>query len=92
MSRLSIGAPALLIGAALLFVGATGPAAALCKPGTPHCIKQGPSLGHFPVTVGNVGDCVGSTNDTCGLKTHAFMVTGGSSTPVHPAGSAGFQQ
>lgn len=85
--------PALLAAATpILLIQTTGPASALCKPGTPHCIKQGPNLGHFGNTVGNAGDCVGTTNDTCGLKTHPYAAGHHAqtvSTNTHPVGSSG---
>ncbi|HUC52019.1 MAG TPA: hypothetical protein VMA30_21740 [Xanthobacteraceae bacterium] len=83
---------ALTVATTILLIQATAPALALCKPGSPHCIKQGPGLGHFGNTVGNAGDCVGTTNDTCGLKTHAYAKGGRSqavSTNMHPSGSSG---
>jgi hypothetical protein len=90
MSRLSIGIFALLLTATpLVLVGTTGPALALCKPGTKHCTTQGPNLGRFQNTVGNAGDCVGTTNDTCGFKTHAARVTPTTPTTPQPTGSAG---
>jgi hypothetical protein len=72
MSRLWTCISALIIATAFLFVGTTEPASALCKPGTPHCTKQGPvcvgQCYRFRVldsdstntnTPGNAGDCVG---------------------------------
>ena len=56
--------------AGFLFVGSTDRASALCNPGTPNCIKRPinyPTRGK--TTLGNAGDCVGTTNDTCGYHT-----------------------
>ncbi len=40
------------------------------KPGDPHCIKAGrTNMTRFKNPVGNSGDCVGITNDTCGYHT-----------------------
>lgn len=72
-SNSKIGTSIILAVAALGLVAASEPALALCNPGTPHCIKQGPNLGRFRNTVGNAGDCVGTTNDTCGFKTHPWF-------------------
>ena len=48
-------------------------ALALCKQGGKNCT---PLSRNHPVrlknTLGNVGNCVGSTNETCGYKTHAM--------------------
>jgi hypothetical protein len=84
MTKLWICISAALIAVSVgsVLVGSTEPAFALCKPGTPHCTKQGNGLGHFGNTVGNAGDCVGTTNDTCGLKTHAYAAH----SPKNPTG------
>ena len=80
----------ILVAATLTVVIASEPALALCNPGTRNCIKQGPNLGHFKNTVGNAGDCVGTTNDTCGLKTHPwFSGRTGNASNLRPTGSAG---
>ena len=72
MSRFWICLPTLLIVAASFFVGMTETASALCKPGSPHCTKQGPNCvgqcyrfrvldsdGSNTNSPGNAGDCVG---------------------------------
>ena len=85
MSRLWIGICAtLLITTPLMLVEATGPALALCKPGTKNCTKNVPTFGHFRNTVTNVGDCIGTANDTCGLKTHPTPARGAPTTPTIP--------
>lgn len=70
--------------AGFLLVGATEQASALCKPGDPHCIKAGrTNITRFKNTVGNAGDCVGTTNDTCGY--HTGMARTVSHSPIsHP--------
>lgn len=57
----------------LLVGGTTDHALALCKQGNPNCT---PLSKNHPVkvktTLGNAGNCVGSTNETCGYTTHAI--------------------
>ena len=71
----------------LLVGGSTDPALALCKQGGKNCTPLSPN---HPVkvkpTVGNAGDCVGSTNETCGYTTHAM--THHSTVTSHPATSS----
>ncbi len=67
-----------------LFVGVSiDHALAMCKQGGPNCT---PLSKNHPVrvktTVGNAGDCVGSTNETCGYTTHAM--THHSTVTYHP--------
>ncbi len=72
----------------VLVIAPVGQALALCNPGTPHCIKVPRD---YPVrnkaTVGNAGDCVGSTNETCGYHTGLARPVSHNSPVAHSGGS-----
>ena len=79
---------AVLLTATCLFIGGgIDHALALCKQGGKNCT---PLSSNHPVrvkpTVGNAGDCVGSTNETCGYTTHA--VAHHSTVTSHPTMSS----
>jgi hypothetical protein len=71
--------------AGILFAGSNDHAFALCKQGTPHCTPVGQTnISRFKNTVGNAGDCVGTTNETCGYHTGMAART----TPQHSFGTS----
>ena len=76
-----LSAACLLMGASLNHASALSPPIGIaahdtglilvaCNPGSPNCIKKPPNYPvHGKNTLQNIGDCQGSSNETCGYKT-----------------------